>query len=263
MRTLPLTKIWESIADRGRDILVARRGARRSRGLVRLCRDLLSEPGEASAMALARELVRRYEAMDQGQRLAFFALLVVVKPHYDAKNEKPKVSPASAEVPAEKPQQAGFPGLTSLGPGGEVFDPTSVPTPPKPAAVNPSVSGRILTVNGGPIGRAVVHVLPASSGPMQPDPTQTLAVGQSDRDGSFDITLDEVPEKGGKSEPAPAKDEKKGITANQVAFIVKFDKDQDGKLSKEEFTGIHFPVYDKNGDGFIEVEEAPSGETAY
>jgi len=77
------------------------------------------------------------------------------------------------------------------------------------------------------------------------------------------ITLDEVPEKSGKSEPAPPMEEEKGITANQVAFIVKFDKNQDGKLSKEEFTGIHFSVYDKNGDGFIEVEEAPSGETAY
>ena len=77
------------------------------------------------------------------------------------------------------------------------------------------------------------------------------------------ITLDEVPEKGGRSEPAPSAEEKKGVTANQVAFIVKFDKDQDGKLSNKEFTGIHFPVYDKNGDGFIEVHEAPAGETAY
>lgn len=75
MRTRPLSKIWESIADRGREILAARRGARRGRSLVRLCRDLLSEPGEASAMALARDLVRRYEVMDDGQRLRFFALL--------------------------------------------------------------------------------------------------------------------------------------------------------------------------------------------
>lgn len=77
------------------------------------------------------------------------------------------------------------------------------------------------------------------------------------------ITLDEVPEKGGKSEPAHSAEEKKGVTANQVAFIVKFDKDQDGKLSNKEFTGIHFPVYDKNSDGYIEVHEAPAGETAY
>ena len=77
------------------------------------------------------------------------------------------------------------------------------------------------------------------------------------------ITLEEVPEKDGKSEPAPPEEDKKEITANQVAFIVKFDKDQDGKLSNKEFTGIHFPVYDKNGDGYIEAHEAPSGKTAY
>jgi len=77
------------------------------------------------------------------------------------------------------------------------------------------------------------------------------------------ITLDEVPEKDGKSEPAPPEAEKKRVTASQAAFIVKFDKDQDGKLSNKEFTGIHFSVYDKNGDGYIEAKEAPEGKTAY
>jgi Ca2+-binding EF-hand superfamily protein len=82
-------------------------------------------------------------------------------------------------------------------------------------------------------------------------------------DGDDSITLEEVPEKDGKSEPAPPEGEKKGVTALQAAFIVKFDKDQDGKLSKTEFTGNYFSVYDRNGDGYIEAEEAPSGKTAY
>ncbi|MBW1766986.1 MAG: hypothetical protein JRJ02_07870 [Deltaproteobacteria bacterium] len=56
---------------------------------------------------------------------------------------------------------------------------------------------------------------------------------------------------------------KKKMTASQIAFIVKFDKNEDGKLDKAEFTGSHFPVYDKNSDGFIEVTEAPEGATAY
>ena len=56
---------------------------------------------------------------------------------------------------------------------------------------------------------------------------------------------------------------KKKMTASQIAFIVKFDKNEDGKLDNKEFTGSHFPVYDKNGDGFIEVLEAPEGATAY
>ena len=77
------------------------------------------------------------------------------------------------------------------------------------------------------------------------------------------ITLEEVPEKEGKSEPAPPEGEKQGVTAQQAAFIVKFDKDQDGKLSKTEFIGNYFSVYDRNGDGYIEGEEAPSGKTAY
>ncbi len=77
------------------------------------------------------------------------------------------------------------------------------------------------------------------------------------------ITLEEAPEKDGKSEPAPPEEEKGGATVQQIAFIVKFDKDQDGKLSKTEFTGNYFSVYDRNGDGYIEAVEAPSGKTAY
>jgi Ca2+-binding EF-hand superfamily protein len=77
------------------------------------------------------------------------------------------------------------------------------------------------------------------------------------------ITLNEVPEIGGKSEPPPSEGKNTILAANQAAFIAKFDKDQDGKLSKKEFTGKHFDVYDKNGDGFIELEEAPELATAY
>lgn len=70
------------------------------------------------------------------------------------------------------------------------------------------------------------------------------------------ITLDEVPDKdAGPSEPAPK--EKTEPTASQIAFVVKFDKDQDGKLSEKEYTGPYFSVYDRNGDGFIEALEAP------
>ena len=75
------------------------------------------------------------------------------------------------------------------------------------------------------------------------------------------ITLDEAPEKDGSSEPAPP--ERKGPSVAQIAFVVKFDKNQDGKLSKEEFKGAHFSVYDRNGDGFIEAMEAPEAKTAY
>lgn len=44
-------------------------------------------------------------------------------------------------------------------------------------------------------------------------------------------------------------------------FIQKFDKDNDGKVSKEEFTGPaeHFTRMDKNGDGFISADEVKPG----
>ena len=82
--------------------------------------------------------------------------------------------------------------------------------------------------------------------------------GQYDlnRDGS--ITLDEAPQP-----QAKASEAKPSYDVSQIAFIVKFDKNEDGKVDNKEFTGQHFPVYDKNSDGFIEVHEAPQGETAY
>ncbi len=70
-----LSQVWDSIADRGREILARRRGASPVRGIESLCRDLLSERGEASGIALAREVVATYEAMDEAQQLEFFALL--------------------------------------------------------------------------------------------------------------------------------------------------------------------------------------------
>ncbi|MCP4154014.1 MAG: calcium-binding protein, partial [bacterium] len=44
-------------------------------------------------------------------------------------------------------------------------------------------------------------------------------------------------------------------------FILRLDKDKDGKVSKSEFDGpkLHFKDFDKNGDGFIEKSEAPTG----
>ncbi len=75
MAPKPLSKLWHSVADRGREILARRRDEREVRSIGNLCRDLLSERGEASGVALARELVEHYQGMDEGQRLAFFELL--------------------------------------------------------------------------------------------------------------------------------------------------------------------------------------------
>ena len=65
------------------------------------------------------------------------------------------------------------------------------------------------------------------------------------------------------SEPAPPEEKKGRANLKQIAFIVKFDKDANGKVDDKEFTGKHFKNMDKNGDGFIEPHEAPEGQTAY
>jgi len=44
------------------------------------------------------------------------------------------------------------------------------------------------------------------------------------------------------------------------AFIAKLDKDSDNKVSESEFPGPseHFQEFDKNDDGYIDEDEAPT-----
>src|SRR5580658_2640715 len=66
----------QSIADRGRALIQRREPAReRSAGLVELCEDLLSGRGEASGVALARDILARYATLTIGPRIAFFEAL--------------------------------------------------------------------------------------------------------------------------------------------------------------------------------------------
>ena len=74
MRSTYLSRIWNSIADRGREILLQRAGGR-SVTVETWCRDLLSEKGEASGTAIARDVVETYGAMNQDEKLGFFTLL--------------------------------------------------------------------------------------------------------------------------------------------------------------------------------------------
>lgn len=66
-----------TIADRGRALLDLDRGERAAdRDLVHLAEALLSGQGEASGVALSRELLSAYEALNEEAKLAFLALLV-------------------------------------------------------------------------------------------------------------------------------------------------------------------------------------------
>ena len=65
-----------NIADAGRELLERRRYDDDAvKDLRTLCSDVLSQRGEALGTALARELVRGYQALDDDGKLAFFRML--------------------------------------------------------------------------------------------------------------------------------------------------------------------------------------------
>jgi len=68
-------ELLQSITERGRTLLErTRRGERtaRSEDLAELCEELLTNRGEASGVALAREILARYAELTTGPRIAFF-----------------------------------------------------------------------------------------------------------------------------------------------------------------------------------------------
>ena len=66
----------QTIADRGRAFIQRREPSHeRAKGLVELCEDLLSGRGEASGVALARDILARYATLTIGPRIAFFEAL--------------------------------------------------------------------------------------------------------------------------------------------------------------------------------------------
>jgi malonyl-CoA decarboxylase len=80
MQTSFFGELLQTITERSRALL-DRAGARRdavaqrSESLVELCEDLLSRRGEASGVALAREILERYAELTTGPRIAFFEAL--------------------------------------------------------------------------------------------------------------------------------------------------------------------------------------------
>ncbi|HJT11029.1 MAG TPA: malonyl-CoA decarboxylase [Dongiaceae bacterium] len=77
MKSAFFADLLQSIADRGRELLGR---ARRNDGLTHgdlavACETLLSSRGEASGVALAREILTRWEALDESARLEFLKAL--------------------------------------------------------------------------------------------------------------------------------------------------------------------------------------------
>src|SRR5512137_3183681 len=80
MNTSFFGELLQAISERGRALLDRGRDRRgdasaRSENLVELCEDLLSGRGEASGVALAREILGRYADLTIGPRIAFFEAL--------------------------------------------------------------------------------------------------------------------------------------------------------------------------------------------
>ena len=78
MNTSFFGELMQTISERGRALLARnRRGeaSARSESLVELCEDLLSGRGEASVVALAREILGHYSGLTIGPRIAFFEAL--------------------------------------------------------------------------------------------------------------------------------------------------------------------------------------------
>src|ERR1700704_6436540 len=82
MNTSFFGELLQTISERGRALIDRardRRGdaAARSASLVELCEELLSGRGEASGVALAREILALYAELTVGPRIAFFEALAV------------------------------------------------------------------------------------------------------------------------------------------------------------------------------------------
>ncbi|MCP5300537.1 MAG: malonyl-CoA decarboxylase family protein [Chromatiaceae bacterium] len=67
-------RILNTVADRGRDLLGLRDGASDD-SLASLCARLVAGRGEATNIALAREILQRFAALDVGAQTAFFMML--------------------------------------------------------------------------------------------------------------------------------------------------------------------------------------------
>jgi len=76
MKQAWLERMLEAVADRGRELLKLESGNRGGQDPAQLCRQLLDGHGEASAVALSREILLLYKGFDADRREAFFDMLL-------------------------------------------------------------------------------------------------------------------------------------------------------------------------------------------
>ncbi|HET8973377.1 MAG TPA: malonyl-CoA decarboxylase [Pseudolabrys sp.] len=129
MNTSFFGELLQAISERGRALLARdRRGdaSARSENLVELCEHLLSGRGEASGVALAREILTHYGTLTIGPRIAFFEALAqrfgIDRARMDQAIDAWRASPsdaAAAEVhAASEPRRQELFRRLNLAPGG-------------------------------------------------------------------------------------------------------------------------------------------------
>src|SRR4249920_1403368 len=129
MNTSFFGELLQTISERGRALLSRdRRGeaSARSESLVELCEDLLSGRGEASGVALAREILTHYGTLTIGPRIAFFEALTqrfgIDKARMDQAIDAWRASPSDATAAevhaASEPRRQELFRRLNLAPGG-------------------------------------------------------------------------------------------------------------------------------------------------
>lgn len=129
MNTSFFGELLQTISERGRALLARdRRGeaSARSESLVELCEGLLSGRGEASGVALAREILTRYNTLTIGPRIAFFEALAQrfstdaarMQQAIDAWRASPSDATAAEVHAASEPRRQELFRRLNLAPGG-------------------------------------------------------------------------------------------------------------------------------------------------
>jgi malonyl-CoA decarboxylase len=133
MNTSFFGELLQSISERGRALLDRgrdRRGAAsaRSESLIELCDHLLTGRGEASSVALARDILTEYGALTTGPRIAFFEALssrfgpdpARMEKAIAAWKEKPSDETAAEVHAASEPRRQELFRRLNLAPGGTI-----------------------------------------------------------------------------------------------------------------------------------------------
>jgi malonyl-CoA decarboxylase len=131
MNTSFFGELLQSISERGRSLLARdRRGtdSTRSESLIEQCEHLISGRGEASGVALAREILGRYAELTTGPRIAFFEALAQrfgpdaarLENAVAAWKENPTDATAAAVHAASEPRRQELFRRLNLAPGGTV-----------------------------------------------------------------------------------------------------------------------------------------------